>query len=155
MKFSTALACLATTTATIHAAPSPRMCDTRVAIGDLVPEFGVVPGTDRDVIQTGSCSGFNGKGRIPIPCSCPPDRDEFIARLEAALRVGNVFGDPISFSGDASDQSVDTNRARATASVILLQSFNGKKGDGCPAAAAPNLMTMQVTGVRNDEIFVG
>ena len=31
----------------------------------LVPEFGVITGTDRNVIQVGSCTGLNGQF-IPI-----------------------------------------------------------------------------------------
>lgn len=124
-------------------------------ITSLVPEFGVVAGTDPDVLQAGSCSGFNGQSKIPIPCSCPPDRDEFISKLKEALIDGNVFGDPIAFSSDAADQSPDTNRERATACIILLQSFNGQKGDGCPGAAAPNFVSQQRSGVVSNAVAVG
>ena len=68
----------------------------------LVPEFGIIRGTNLDVLQTGSCSGFNGK-LVPIPCTCPPDREQFINALNNVLAAGNVEGEPIAFSIDASD----------------------------------------------------
>jgi hypothetical protein len=119
----------------------------------LVPEFGVVRETDRDALQIGSCTGFNGQF-IPIPCTCPPDRNLFINALNNALELGNVEGEPITFSNDASDQSGATNKQRATACVIVLQSFNGEKGDGCPVASAPNFKAQQDTGIRSDKIIV-
>jgi hypothetical protein len=112
----------------------------------LVPEFGVVRGTDPDVLQIGSCSGFN-RQFVPIPCTCPPDHNLFINALNNALEVGNVKGEPITFSNDASDQSGATNKQRATACVIVLQSFNGEKGNRCPVASAPNFKTQQDTGI--------
>ncbi|KAG9233589.1 hypothetical protein BJ875DRAFT_378318 [Amylocarpus encephaloides] len=119
----------------------------------LVPEFGVITGTDPDVLQRGSCSGFNGQ-LVPIPCTCPPDRKQFINALNDALQAGNVEGEPIAFSNDAGDQSRVTNKQRATACVIVLQSFNGEKGNGCPVASAPNFKTQQDTGIRNDKVIV-
>jgi hypothetical protein len=119
----------------------------------LVPEFGVIRGTDPDVLQVGSCTGFNGQF-VPIPCTCPPDRNQFINALNNALEAGNVEGEPITFSNNASDQSVATNKQRATACVIVLQSFNGEKGNGCPVASAPNFKTQQDTGIWSNEIIV-
>jgi len=75
----------------------------------LVPEFRVVKGSDPDVLQIGSCSGFNGQF-ILIPCTYPPDYNLFINALNNALEVGNVKGEPITFSNDASDQSGATNK---------------------------------------------
>jgi hypothetical protein len=119
----------------------------------LVPEFGVITGTDPNVLQKGSCTGFNGQ-LVPIPCTCPPDRNQFIDALNNALILGNVEGEAITFSNDASDQSVATNKQRATACVIVLQSFNGEKGSGCPVASAPNFKTQQDTGIRSDGIII-
>jgi hypothetical protein len=120
----------------------------------LVPEFGVIRGTDPNVLQIGSCTGFSGE-LVPIPCTCPPDRNQFIDALNDALEVGNVEGEPITFSNNVSDQSVATNQQRATACVIVLQSFNGEKGSGCPAASAPNFKAQQESGIMSDEIIVG
>ena len=119
----------------------------------LVPEFGVARGTDPDILQVGSCIGFNGQ-LISIPCTCLPDRNQFINTLNNALKMGNFEGEPITFSNNANDQSVATNKQRATACIIVLQSFNGKKGNGCPVASAPNFKTQQVTGIWSNKIVV-
>jgi hypothetical protein len=46
---------------------------------NLIPEFGVQAG--QDPTGTGNCAGIDGANGKPIeiPCSCPPDRDSFIA----------------------------------------------------------------------------
>ena len=106
----------------------------------LVPKFRVVKKTDSDVLQISSYSGFN-RQLVLIPCTCSPDRNLFINTLNNALKVGNVKGEPITFSNDASDQSRATNKQRATAYVIVLQSFNGEKGNKCSVASAPNFKT--------------
>jgi hypothetical protein len=68
----------------------------------LVLEFGVVRGSNPDVLQIGSCSRFNGQF-VLIPCIYPPNRNLFINALNNTLEVGNVEGEPITFSNDASD----------------------------------------------------
>ena len=113
----------------------------------LVPAFGIARGLNANADQTGSCDGANAAGdRVLIPCFCPPDRAEFVYRLAAAVAVGSVLDQAISFSNDADDMSEDTVRARATAAIVLLQSFNGTKGVGCPGAAAPNFLRAQRSG---------
>ena len=87
-------------------------------------------------------------------CTCPSDRNQFINALNNALILGNVEGEAITFSNDASDQSVATNKQRATACVIVLQSFNGEKGSGRPIASTPNFKTQQDTGIWSNEIIV-
>jgi hypothetical protein len=119
----------------------------------LVSEFGVVRGTDPNVLQIGSCNRFNGQ-LVLIPCTCPPDRNPFINALNNALEVGKVKGEPITFSNDASDQSEAINKQRATACVIVLQSFNGEKGNGCPVASTPNFKNQQDMGIWSDKIIV-
>jgi hypothetical protein len=122
----------------------------------LVPDFGVTTGAQKDVLQGGSCGGFNVNTDkpVPIPCNCPPDRAQFLAKLTDAINAGNVLGTPVNFNTDASDQRADTNRERATACIILLQSFTGVKGVGCPAVSAPNFLAQQKSGVRYDKLFV-
>ena len=112
----------------------------------LVPEFGVTAGTDPDVLQIGSCAGFNGT-LIQIPCTCPPDRYLFINTLNTALWTGSIEGEPISFSNNPNDKSMATNQQRATACIIVLQNFNGKKKSGYLVASAPNFKTQQQTGI--------
>ena len=152
MKFSIVL----TQIIAVAAAPRPQTSTGGGDISNLVPQFGVVPGTGRDAVQKGSCSGSDGQKQVLIPCSCPPDRGQFISKLQDAVSSGSFLGEPITFNTDASDQSPETNKARATAALIVLQSFNGQKGSGCPAASAPNLRTQQLSGIRNNNtMFVG
>ncbi len=120
----------------------------------LVPAFGITKGAGANVRQEGSCDGFNGVNAVLIPCFCPPDLDVFLQHLSDAVVAGNVLGQPIQFSNDATDTSEDTNRARATAMIILLQNFNGTQGVGCPASSAPNFLSQQKTGIRSDITFV-
>jgi len=68
----------------------------------LVLEFGVVSGTDPDVLQIGSYSRFN-RQLVLIPCTCSPDRNLFIDTLNNALKVGKVERELIMFSNDTSD----------------------------------------------------
>ncbi|PVI00907.1 hypothetical protein DM02DRAFT_469069, partial [Periconia macrospinosa] len=92
----------------------------------LVPEFGIQAGQQPD--GTGNCIGNNN---VKIPCSCPPDRQQFIQKVQAAAAAGNSEGVPIKFPTDNSSQS---KKDRIGASIIVLQNLNGK-GVGCPAAA--------------------
>jgi hypothetical protein len=92
----------------------------------LVPEFGVQAGQQPD--GTGNCIGIKN---VKIPCSCPPDRQDFIQKVSAAAASGQSEGVPINFPTDNSNAS---EKARIGASVIVLQNLNGK-GKGCPAAA--------------------
>jgi hypothetical protein len=116
----------------------------------LVPAFGIVPGIP-SISQPGSCQGANG---INIPCPCPPDRDEFIQRLEQFSSAGKAFDIPLSFSTDMDDMSYATQLERVDACIITLQNFdNTVKGAGCPAASAPNFITLQaglLQGLQRD-----
>ncbi|KLU86916.1 hypothetical protein MAPG_05923 [Magnaporthiopsis poae ATCC 64411] len=131
--------------------PNPPPAAARPAAGaaispDLVPAFGVERGVNADARQRGSCDGANG---VLISCSCPPDRAAFIAKLSDAVAQGSVFGTPITFDRDPANQSPAANKDRATAMLVVLQSFDGAKGVGCPGAAAPNFVAQQRTGVRS------
>ncbi|TLS21426.1 uncharacterized protein PpBr36_10147 [Pyricularia pennisetigena] len=121
---------------------------------DLVPSFGVIPNTNRDAQQPGSCDGFTGAEIVLIPCSCPPDREVFLSRLRDAIAVGSFVDEPVVFSNDASDDSPATNRVRADAMLVVLQSLSGVRGVGCPAASAPNFLEMQRSGVRINGTFI-
>lgn len=131
--------------------PSPPPAAARPAAGaaispDLVPSFGVERGVNANARQRGSCDGAGG---VLISCNCPPDRAAFIAKLSDAVAQGSVFGTPITFDRDPANQSPAANRNRATAMLVVLQSFDGAKGVGCPGAAAPNFVAQQRTGVRS------
>ena len=92
----------------------------------LVPEFGVQAGVSPD--GQGNCIGLNN---VKIPCSCPPDRQDFIQRVQAAAASGNSEGVPVEFPLDDSSAS---KKARIQTSIVVLQNLNGR-GVGCPAAA--------------------
>ncbi|KAL5434080.1 hypothetical protein PMIN07_004288 [Paraphaeosphaeria minitans] len=92
----------------------------------LVPYFGIEAGQSPD--GTGNCLGLNN---VKIPCSCPPDRQEFIQEIQAAAAAGNFEGVLIKFPLDDSGAS---KKARIGASIIVLQNLKGR-GVGCPAAS--------------------
>ncbi|KAJ6518848.1 hypothetical protein C8R45DRAFT_851409 [Mycena sanguinolenta] len=95
----------------------------------LVPEFGVVAGTSPD--GHGNCVGING---ILIPCTCPPDRNAFIASLSANVAAGHDVNNPsiaAPFPTDSSNQSAIT---RMQTAISSLQNLNGA-GVGCPASS--------------------
>jgi hypothetical protein len=111
----------------------------------LVPQFGVTAGAGPD--GRGNCLGANAAGAaVKIPCFCPPNRQDFLAQMTIAVQQGSFLGTPISFNNNAADTSVDTNKRRATAALIVLQSFNGTKGVGCPGTSAPDFLIQQQTG---------
>lgn len=122
----------------------------------LVPDFGVTANTSPGARQEGSCDGFVAATNtvVNIPCTCPPSRADFLATLDANVAAGSVQGTEIQFSNDASDQSAETNRLRATAMLVTLQNLSGA-GQGCPAASAPNFAIQQSTGEFSAEVFVG
>ena len=91
-----------------------------------VPQFGVTAGQDP---QGGTCAGTNA---VRIPCTCPPSRDAFIAKLNQFVQAGNAFGTATPFPSDNSKASQIT---RIQTSIITLQNFNGAPGKGCPAAS--------------------
>lgn len=103
----------------------------------LIPHFSIVAGSGK---------GANG---VAIPTNCPPSRDEFIAKLTANVAAGKVLDIPITFNTDPKVKDANTQKTRATAMIVTLQSFTGKKGVGCPAAATPELSTQQKTGVQS------
>lgn len=100
----------------------------------LVPQFGVQAGVNPT--GTGDCDGIPNAQGVPIkiPCICPPDRDSFIAALNANVAAGhavNNTGIAVTFPMDNSKAS---QLARLTAATITLQNLRGP-GVGCPQAA--------------------
>jgi hypothetical protein len=95
----------------------------------LVPQFGVTAGQSPD--GTGNCIGINN---IKIPCSCPPDRNTFIADLNANVAAGHATNNPsiaVSFPTGSDNASA---AQRIEAAIVTLQNLNGP-GVGCPAAS--------------------
>lgn len=99
----------------------------------LIPEFGVDQNVNPD--GTGNCDGVDVNGTpAKIPCSCPPDRDTFVADLNANVAAGHAVNNPsvdVSFPTDSSKAS---QLARLNAATITLQNLNGP-GVGCPQVA--------------------
>ena len=96
---------------------------------NLVPAFGVEPG--RPHPGAADCLGLND---TPIPCFCPPPRDEFIARLNTIVANGGAFGHLAQFP---TDNSAASQGARLNALTVTMQNFNNTaSGVGCPKAAA-------------------
>ncbi len=110
----------------------------------LIPSYGVTKGI-RATDGSADCRGANGTS---IPCFCPPNPLDFLQKLDFAVSQNgsNVLGTPITFSNDVNDHSEKAIKDRATASVIVLQNFNGTFGVGCPAASAPEFLSQQITG---------
>lgn len=104
----------------------------------LIPDSGIVAGQDPN--GSGSCAGANN---ILIPCFCPPDRQEFVEKVNSAVALGNVLGTPVTFNVNPLAQSNKDKLDRATTSLIVLQNFNGTRGVGCPAASAPTMLNQQ------------
>ncbi|KAJ4422698.1 hypothetical protein N0V82_002595 [Gnomoniopsis sp. IMI 355080] len=122
----------------------------------LVPDFGVVAGTNEGAQQAGSCDGFAAatNAKVLIPCTCPPSRDSFLAALNKNVAAGQVQGTPVKFNNNAADQSTATNQQRGTAMLVTLQNLFGP-GKGCPAASAPNFAVLQKSGTVSSKLFVG
>lgn len=170
MHFSTVL--LLTATASVSAAPQPsRMQDrqavtstgefsaTNSAFVSLIPQFGVQRGINPDNPNgNGNCDGFKAdtKAIVPIPCNkCPPDRDAFVDVLSTYLNNGSSFDQPIKFNLDPAVQDAQSNKDRAFACLVSLQSFDMTvKGSGCPIVAAPNFAIQFASGVPSNEQFV-
>ena len=72
---------------------------------------------------------------IKIPCSCPPDRNQFIDLLNQNVNAGFVINNPavtgVTFPEDNSKAS---QLARLNAATVTLQNIHGP-GVGCPAVA--------------------
>ncbi|KAH9889902.1 hypothetical protein C8Q73DRAFT_747653 [Cubamyces lactineus] len=126
MKFSTVLLFAAATFASVQAAPT---IQARGVDPALVPDFGVVAGTNPD--GHGNCQGVNG---IAIPCSCPPPRDQFIASLNANVAAGRAVNNPSVGVSFPTGSSKADQQARIVALLVTLQNIHGP-GVGCPAVS--------------------
>jgi hypothetical protein len=113
------------------AAPAPASGGVDVA---LVPQFGLSAGINPT--GTGNCAGINNAQGVPIeiPCSCPPDRNSFIASLNANVAAGHAVNNPSIAVSFPSDNSQASQLARIDAALVTLQNLNGP-GVGCPASS--------------------
>ncbi|KAJ3747717.1 hypothetical protein DFH05DRAFT_1458009 [Lentinula detonsa] len=129
MKFMTALFAAGAAVISVSSVPIRRDVDP-----NLVPQFGLAADINPD--GTGNCDGINGPNGQPIliPCSCPPDRDTFIADLNANVAAGHAVNNPSIAVSFPSDNSQASQLARIDAALVTLQNLNGA-GVGCPASS--------------------
>jgi len=102
----------------------------------LIPQFGVSPGVN-PTGPGGSCQGVLGPNGQPIliPCDCPPDRDLFIADLNANVAAGHcVNNTEVEVPAFPEDNSAASQLTRLHIATITLQNLVGP-GVGCPQAA--------------------
>ncbi|KAJ6584506.1 hypothetical protein B0H19DRAFT_1105340 [Mycena capillaripes] len=126
MKFTSALFF---TVLAVSVSAVPVRLQQRGVSSDLVPAFGIVANTNPT--GTGDCDGVNG---VKIPCTCPPDRDSFIASLSADVAAGHDVNNPGVAAPFPTDNSVASQIIRLQTSITTLQNLRGP-GVGCPAAA--------------------
>ncbi|KAJ3766952.1 hypothetical protein FB446DRAFT_775829 [Lentinula raphanica] len=129
MKFTTALFAAGAAIVSVSSVPVRRDVDP-----NLVPQFGLAAGINPD--GTGNCDGINGPNGQPIliPCNCPPDRNTFIADLNANVAAGHATNNPSIAVSFPSDNSQASQLARIDAALVTLQNLNGA-GVGCPASS--------------------
>ncbi|KAJ3223678.1 hypothetical protein HK099_000853 [Clydaea vesicula] len=101
---------------------------------NLVPDVGAVKGVNPKN-GGGDCDGAVRKPGsiefVQVPCSCPPDRPEFLAKLNEFVAAGNARGTKVSFpTGNSDADKIE----RINTALVTLQNLNGP-GVGCPAAS--------------------
>jgi len=101
---------------------------------NLVPQFGIEAGVNPT--GTGDCDGVtNAQGvAVKIPCFCPPDRDSFIASLNANVVAGRAVNNTNVQVFFPTDDSKESKLAHLHAATVTLQNLRGP-GVGCPSAA--------------------
>lgn len=102
---------------------------------NLIPQFGVTPGIKLG--NSASCTGITGPNGQPIaiPCECPPDRDQFIADLNANVAAGQcVNNSAVAVPPFPEDGSVQSQLTIFHIATITLQNLHGP-GVGCPQAS--------------------
>ncbi|KAG6830011.1 hypothetical protein H0H87_009536 [Tephrocybe sp. NHM501043] len=128
-------------TAPVSATTAPTSATPGVDVS-LIPDFGHAAGLNPT--GTGDCDGItNDAGQVvKVPCSCPPDRDSFIASLNANVAAGHAVNNPIVQLSFPTDDSNASKAARINAALITLQNLKGP-GVGCPAASTTLLAQLK------------
>lgn len=124
-------------------APTPTPGPAGSVDPNLVPQFGLQAGLNPT--GTGDCDGIkNAAGQVvKISCSCPPDRDSFIASLSANVAAGHAINNPGVAVSFPTDNSKASKLARIQAAIVTLQNLRGP-GVGCPAASTTFVAQQQV-----------
>ncbi|KAF2763175.1 hypothetical protein EJ05DRAFT_472094 [Pseudovirgaria hyperparasitica] len=95
----------------------------------LIPDFGITAGNP--LPGTSDCIG--SVPGVPIPCTCPPSKEAFAAKLQEFLAAGQTpAGAAVSFPAGNSKQD---QIVRIDTALVTLQSFTGQPGVGCPASS--------------------
>lgn len=136
MKFTSAFISSVVAATVVSALPFQR----RGVDPNLVPQFGIVAGTNPT--GTGDCDGVNG---IKIPCSCPPDRNAFIAQLSNDVAAGHHLNNPAVPAPFPTDNSVGSQIVRLQTSITMFQNLRGP-GVGCPSVAST--FTQQIQALQ-------
>jgi len=136
MKFIYAVIALSAIVSSVSATPTLlKKLMKRDVNPNLIPQFGVSPGVNPS--GTGDCDGVqgpNGKA-IKIPCSCPPDRNQFIADLNANVAAGHCTNNPaVAVPAFPEDDSSASQLTRLHIATVTLQNLRGP-GQGCPQAS--------------------
>jgi hypothetical protein len=134
MKFFTTAVLFGATATLVSAAPIEHRFMKRAVDPSLVPEFGLQAGLNPT--GTGDCDGIaNAQGvAIKIPCTCPPNRDDFINSLNANVDAGRAVNNPGVSVSFPTDDSKASKLARIQTALVTLQNLNGP-GVGCPASS--------------------
>ncbi|KAI0642872.1 hypothetical protein C8Q79DRAFT_192664 [Trametes meyenii] len=125
MQFSTIFLVAAAAAASVFSAP----LQARGVDPGLVPDFGVQQGAGPDGF--GNCLGLNN---VKIPCSCPPNRQDFINSLNANVAAGHAINNPGVAVSFPTGGSKGEQQARIAALLVTLQNLHGP-GVGCPAVS--------------------
>jgi len=120
--------------ALVSVSAAPLKLSRRAVDPALVPEFGHAAGLNPT--GTGDCDGIPNAQGVPIkiPCSCPPDRNAFIASLNANVAAGHAVKNPTISVSFPTDDSKASKLARINTALVTLQNLNGP-GVGCPAVS--------------------
>ncbi|KAG8901747.1 hypothetical protein FRB99_005116 [Tulasnella sp. 403] len=105
--------------------------DLAARIAATAPALGFTKGLNPT--GTGDCDGAI-PGGPKIPCSCPPDRPDFLAALQANVVAGKAVNNPDVKVDYPFDGSVVSQKARIVASIITIQNLKGP-GVGCPVVS--------------------
>jgi len=136
MKFIQAVLAFSAIVSFVSATPAPHKRFMKRDVNpNLIPQFGVTPGIK--LPNSASCAGITGPNGQPIaiPCQCPPNRDQFIADLNANVAAGHCINNsavtvaPFPEDGSAKSQSIIFHIA-----TITLQNLQGP-GVGCPQSS--------------------
>jgi len=136
MKFIHAVLAFSVIVSLVSATPTPhKWFMKRDVNANLIPQFGVTPGIP--LANSASCAGINGPNNVPIaiPCQCPPNREQFIADLNANVAAGHCINNTaVSVPAFPTDDSPQSQLLALHIATITLQNLQGP-GKGCPQSS--------------------